>query len=563
MVATVVYWELRFAGRRRRQHFLRWLYAAWLVLLLLIAFVSQPRVRFATTFVEQVVVQQLIILLLFMPALAAGTVTEERARGTLPQLVTTDLWPGDILLGKLLARLAEMGLLLLTSLPILALIGVFGGLYPVLMLMVLWVGVPLLFALGSAGMLASVLARQTRDAVVGVYLFGIVAGLVIWQFFPSLARALNPLEVLRPALERGQLRESALRLLLYSLAWLGLGAVCLLAALVRFPRVWQRPFEQAGSRRTLTGRDGAALAVGDPPIPWKEHRIHGLTPLPGLQNLPAFVSVLLVGLLSATAAAAILWWAQPPPFGGAGKAIRRVHVLFPVHADKAEQGFFLLASAGLLAASLVVGVRASAAVSGEREAGTWDALLVTPLEPHHLLRGKLNGILRAAVPYLVAFALPMLGLSILGGPPSFFWALLVLAVTPLAMYYLGAAGIYSSVTCPNSTRSLVWTLGYGYIGAGAIYIMASFLTAILTGIVHMFLVALTEHYDIKLRLGGHGELAASVLIGSCLTMALAFYLAAHYLLKQAEHSLADRERIRQEEPARRQRRPRLPQLDYR
>ena len=539
MIATVAYWQMRFAGRRRRHHVGRWLIAGVVVLALLVCFATRPLDRFASSYVEMLV-QWFYLLALWMPAYMAGVVTEEQSRGTLPQLVTTDLWPGDILLGRLLARLAEVGLALLTALPLLAFFGVFGGLHPGLILMVLWAGAPLFFALGSAGLLASVLARHTRDAVVGVYLVGGGLALAVSQLLPKLGQALHPLEVLRPALERGQLGESFGRLAIYSIAWFGIGSICLLIALLRFPRVWQRPFERAATPR----RNAALLPVSDAPIPWKERRIHGFMLLSGV---PGWLVMLLIATLGAAAGAYILAHAEPIT----GKNVRVAQVLFPVNAAKAERGFLLLTAAGLFAASLVVGARTSTTVTGEREAGTWDALLATPLEPHQLLRGKLTGILQAAIPFVAAFAIPTLALSILGGFLAFFWTLLILSITPLAMYYVGAAGIYCSVTSANSVRSFLWTLAYGYVGAQVLYGLTSLLTAVLTGIVLMFLRAFDERYGWRFQLitaDEGGQLGAAVLIGSCLTMALALFLAAHDFLKRAERRLADRERVKQEDP---------------
>ena len=42
---------------------------------------------------------------------------------------------------------------------------------------------------------------------------------------------------------------------------------------------------------------------------------------------------------------------------------------------------------------MVVGIRCSGAISGERERLTWEALLLTPLETRYLVRGKLRGIM--------------------------------------------------------------------------------------------------------------------------------------------------------------------------
>jgi hypothetical protein len=286
---------------------------------------------------------------------------------------------------------------------------------------------------------------------------------------------------------------------------------------------------------------------------WKEHHIHGLTPLPGLGRLPRWSNLALVGLISTALSAIILVLARPaPPVGKAPPTppMPPVHVLFPVDPRLAEAGFLVLALTGLLAASLAVGVRASAAVSGEREAGTWDTLLTTPLEPHHLLRGKLQGILLAAVPYVVVFAAPLLSLALLGGFLAFLWPLLVLLVAPLAMYYVGAAGIYSSVRCPDSTRSLVWTLAFGYLGASFIGLATAPLTAVVTGMVHQFLAAIKERHGYDISLGA-SPLAASILIGCCLGLGLALFLAARKLLRLAEQRLLDKERVRQGDPPRR------------
>src|SRR5262249_42045696 len=153
-------------------------------------------------------------------------------------------------------------------------------------------------------------------------------------------------------------------------------------------------------------------------------------------------------------------------------------------------------------------------ISGEREKQTWEALLLTPLETQSLIRNKLWGILGAAVPYVMAYTIPALFLATLVGPErgwimmvvvavlavlavtifrkhidsiKSFWVALIsavvlmfvsipmgggvlfltilcLIVTALAMFFMGAAGILCSVRCSTSWRSLLATLGLGYVG---------------------------------------------------------------------------------------------------
>src|SRR5204863_9010318 len=127
---------------------------------------------FARAHAETFTTQHFLLLLLATPALMAGAVTDEKARGTLQYLVTTDLRPWEILLGKLLGRSAQVGLLALTGLPVLCFYGVFGGLDLAMLLSAAAASLLLVFALGSASLLASVWCRHTRDAVLAVAAVG-------------------------------------------------------------------------------------------------------------------------------------------------------------------------------------------------------------------------------------------------------------------------------------------------------------------------------------------------------------------------------------------------------
>src|SRR5262249_22122447 len=95
--------------------------------------------------------------------------------------------------------------------------------------------------------------------------------------------------------------------------------------------------------------------------------------------------------------------------------------------------FFVQSIIAMLLASLMVGIRTSGTVSGEREKQTWEALLLTPLTSRQIIAGKLWGIMGSSYLYVLAYAVPALALSALGGPLPFFWTSIWLAVTWLAM----------------------------------------------------------------------------------------------------------------------------------
>src|SRR5579884_1301961 len=114
MVGPVLHHEMMLGSRRSRSYIFRWIYAGWLVLQVFwfgfyflmehLASDSHEHATavVATHFAQTFVLQQLILMLLATPVLAAGAVTDEKTRGTLQYLLTTDLQPWHIVLGKLL-----------------------------------------------------------------------------------------------------------------------------------------------------------------------------------------------------------------------------------------------------------------------------------------------------------------------------------------------------------------------------------------------------------------------------------------------------------------------------
>src|SRR5262249_7488302 len=117
---------------------------------------------------------------------------DEKERKTLEFLLATDLGNREIVLGKLVARLANLTMLVLVGLPILSLIQFFGGIDPNFLL-VSFAALGLTIAsLASLGILSSVLLRRSRDAIVLTYL--VIAAYVTlsagsrWVFlFPKIA----------------------------------------------------------------------------------------------------------------------------------------------------------------------------------------------------------------------------------------------------------------------------------------------------------------------------------------------------------------------------------------
>jgi len=120
-------------------------------------------------FFAGLVVIQLTLVLLAAPAATAGAICVDKARGTLMHVLVTDLTDGEIVWGKLAARLAPVLGLVACSLPVLALCALFGGLAPEVILGAYLVTFGTA-ALGCAvALVLSTWARKTHQALLGTY----------------------------------------------------------------------------------------------------------------------------------------------------------------------------------------------------------------------------------------------------------------------------------------------------------------------------------------------------------------------------------------------------------
>jgi ABC-type transport system involved in multi-copper enzyme maturation permease subunit len=503
MVGSILHQELLLGSRRGRSLVLRRIYTSWLILQFCLFFgrycydqylsmmgTGRPDLaasaRFADSYVATLVTQQFLLLFVLAPAFVAGAITDEKSRGTLQYLLTSSLTTGEIVIGKLLGRLAHLALLAVAALPLLCVMAPYSEFD---LLSLAGVGVTLLaplLAVAAASLLASVWAKQTRDAVIAVYVLGMVgylaaggihelailipagSGLYPWVGrLSSTIESLNPLFVLEPAWGGNQQPAEFLRRFVTALVgWGVIAGGCLAAAVWRLRRAYVRQLESVGKKRSVRGWLTRS-ADEEEPIRWKESQVEGIAPLAVLRRIPRSAAVLAVSGLTFLLSATALTDAVP----------LRVLLDHLAHADLAGlwsypsptryalvEYFWLQAAVVFLAATAVVGVRCSGAVTGERERQTWEALLLTPLPVRELIRNKVRGIINAARPYLIAFAVPAFILAFLAGGRALFWTVLAVLGAWPAMYFVGAAGIYYSVRSQSSWKSLLATLGFGYVG---------------------------------------------------------------------------------------------------
>ena len=565
MVGTVVQQEMMLGGRRFRLHVMRWVYAAWLVLQvtwLLFAFqienngkrggvaASAPEVigaRFAESFVRQ----QALLLLLVTPAFVAGSITDEKRKGTLQHLLLTEMESRHLILGKLVGRVLQVLLVLLAGLPLFAIMAGFGGVAPITMLLIgLSLFLPLL-GIASMTVLASVWCRQTRDAVLALYVVCLAGAVAVYAVGGPL-RYLDPLFVIEPAWGPAggiDARGAGERLLAGGLMWGVIAAVCLGLATWRLLPAYSAQMENSGKKKSeWFGEEREPIS--DEPVEWRERHVEGLAPHPAFRRIAPWQMIVLVSLATTASCLGLLWWSLAARAGLADvcRAVlalntREVAALLP----EAHNAFLVQGIVVMLLFSLMVGIRCSGAVTSERESRTWEALLLTPQTAKSIIHGKLWGVMAASYAYLLAYAGPALALSVMAGPLGFAYTLLWFAVTVLAMYFIGAAGLWCSVRAPNSWRSLLNTILVGYVGGLAIYAITTPVIGVLCG----FLILILLFVDVfagtgiaQLCFQNRIYMFRVFFVASGLALAAIFFLLARLFLSRAQRWVADRDRTK-------------------
>ncbi len=125
--------ELLVNLRTNRAFLLLAVYQLLLAAVVLIAWPSDERLDLTTNpqsaqkLVNLFFLGQYVIASLMAPSFAAGAITGEKERRTYEMLLASPLRPGAIVLGKMVASLTHLGMLILGSLPIIVLCLPLGG----------------------------------------------------------------------------------------------------------------------------------------------------------------------------------------------------------------------------------------------------------------------------------------------------------------------------------------------------------------------------------------------------------------------------------------------------
>ena len=339
--------------------------------------------RFGRLAFQILALVQLTLVMFFAALAAASAVALEKDRRTFLLILLTDLSNYEIVLGKLLGSLLQLGIFLAVTIPLLSILLLLGGIAPLQILEVVVVLGATGLASGSLGSLVALWRERTFQSLaltvlILVLFISLIEGLAflpeswlppgtiaLWQ-----AR-LQPFTALQQVLDPPMTPPAWPIAYQFGLAMTGLAVLLNGTALWKL-RVWNPSGEPIMQRDAAEGTTndrtqahaapGKVRPVWNNPILWREiaTRAYGRRPL--LVKAAYYLVLALVVYFAFTSA--------PGPFAAA-------RGLVPV----------------CVLSLLLISAQAVTSITSERDVGALDLLLVTELSGRDFTSGKLLGIL--------------------------------------------------------------------------------------------------------------------------------------------------------------------------
>jgi ABC-type transport system involved in multi-copper enzyme maturation permease subunit len=486
-VGPVFQREVTIAPRRARIYIVRTAYVAALLLLVFTAWLvlyGTQKVqdigdlaRFGAILFQILAPLQLVWAAFFSAMLAAAAVAHEKDRRTLILLLLTNLSNSELVLGKLMASILNVLVMLAAAVPLFMAAALLGGISFNQIACSLAITLSSVLACGSLGSLLALWREKTfqalaltvlvlvlwvagweivaagacGDIIAGIPCRVLAAGMSPWR---AILEAIQPYTRSQPAL--GVL-DNSINLYLISSVTI---AVLLNAIAIAMVRVWNpsretapaAPGEDVLRRKSIFDVDNEAdqsfakgkipaaslstpartRAVWDNPIIWREIRTWAY----GGKILVIRLAYL---LLFALAAGSLYWMARQGELTAAPHA---AVVLAPL---------FLLSL-------ILVNAQAVTSITSERDVRALDLLLVTDLTPKEIVFGKLGGVFyntkeMILLPLLLCVYLRMNNALSLENT-----IFLILGLTVLYIF-TAVLGIHAGITYANSGSAIAVSLG--------------------------------------------------------------------------------------------------------
>lgn len=490
--------ELRVSSRRRRNYTLRFFYVLLLAVFVGVVWLSVVEYQGNAAFQQSrmaaagkqitttIVLFQFIATQILAVIMLSTAISDEIYHRTLGLLMTTPINSLQIVMGKVLSKLLQLIVLLAITLPMLAIVRVFGGVSWNYLLSSLFITLTAVIFAASLSLLLSIEHRRAYGVIIrSVFILAVLyfilpaAVVAVWALVMSRlslsmnSRSLGPLraffhlryfnpffgiwETTRGMLSPGG--GAGFYWPVHCAIMLGLSALIMGRAVAVVRRVALRQATgqlelspKAKKKRSKTAAsdatsesitlDGPVKRVHGPPVVWKELR----APLiQGLDNKNSYIG------LAVSVLALLLTYLFSAKEGALDENF--THVSYAL--------MFVLM--GLIFTIVFSATR----ITAEKESQTWPILLATPLSDWDILLGKAASAFRRCLPIWGLLAGHVLVFVLVGyiHPVAVFHLLIV--VTWLTCF-ITSAGLYFSTRFGRTTTAVVasfaLTLGLWVVG---------------------------------------------------------------------------------------------------
>ena len=478
--------ELRVSSRRRRNYVLRFVYLAFLTVVLVMVWVRQMAYRgsglylmsrmseagkvvIAYTVWFQFCVTQIVAVIML-----SASISDEVYNRTLGLLMTTPISSFQIVMGKLFSKLLQLVLLLAISLPLLAIVRVFGGVPWGYVVSSLCITLTTIIFAGSLSLLFSIFTRKAYVVIIVTCVtLGVIFALLplgiyaIWDVAltnttvseKSLLAGLylpNPycnmfFNTMTMADPRAAARMPTFVWPLHCGIMLAASAVILFISVISVRRVALRQAAgQVGpsSRKSRSGKNAVPASPGQkdfiaptrrvigPAVLWKEMRL----PMLGRRKRLGFLAlglalVLILGSYCLCAAHHML---KDP----------EVHIVYTI----------IYLGLGILFTIVLP----STCITSEKEARSWPLLLTTTLDNKEILFGKFIGTLRRCFPIWLLLLGHTIAFSLVGSIHPV--AIIHIGILVLwLMVFLSCSGLYFSSRFKRTTTAVIMNFTFALV----------------------------------------------------------------------------------------------------
>ena len=445
---------------------------------------------------RQLTYYQVIGWMLLAPTLTATTIASERERGLLEGLQLSPLTPGAIVRGKLYSALTFAGLLLLSSMPIVALCFILGGVSPGEFLGATAQTFLAILLGASLGLLVSARSRRASHAVGGT--FGLA---FLWGFGSAIALALASIPGLSAEIKDLLSASALLNPALTMTMWWGdvpamlppfftsalepwlLGWI-LQATLSAF-LLWlcigpvRRPFDEQYWVEIGPGTDVLELTAAQARRESKTgHKLNPRAPrgrweLPFAQRIklknPIMQRDLRAKFIFRRASLWALLWQGA--INLVALAFYAVMLWFAFTNKDADEFMFPAWTFGVaLVMLLVPAITGAGAFTREREAGTWEGIRLSLLSAWEIIIGKQIGAMALApvasvalIPFVIPFVFRTIDSE--QWTPDYKWrhALMAFVFIFALAWFSAAWGLRISWSSRKTASATAWTIGSLFI----------------------------------------------------------------------------------------------------